>query len=72
MLGLACHARAQTGLFYTRDELVGTQVLAVTNYLPKQVVPFISEVLVTGFVQENGAVIFARPNKLTPNGSMLA
>jgi tRNA-binding protein len=51
---------------------VGTQVLAVINYLPKQVAPFISEVLVTGFVQENGAVVFARPNKLTPNGSMLA
>jgi tRNA-binding protein len=63
---------AQITALYTPEQLVGTQVVAVTNFPPKQIGPFISEVLVTGFVQDDGSVILARPDKRTPNGSRLA
>lgn len=63
---------AQITVRYTPEQLIGTQVLAVTNFPPRQVGPFISEVLVTGFVGENGDVILARPDAPVPNGSKLA
>ena len=63
---------AQITARYTLEQLIGTQVLAVTNFPPRQVGPFISEVLVTGFVGENGDVVLARPDASVPNGSKLA
>lgn len=63
---------AQITALYTPEHLVGTQVLAVTNFPPKRIGPFMSEILVTGFVQDDGSVILARPDKPTPNGSRLA
>jgi len=62
---------AQITQHYTIEELPGTQVIAVVNFPPKQIGPFISECLVTGFADESGNVILARPSKQTPNGAKL-
>ncbi|MBI5229461.1 tRNA-binding protein [Candidatus Micrarchaeota archaeon] len=62
---------AQITSLYKKDELVGKQVLCVTNFPPKQVANFVSEVLVTGFVLENGEVVLAQPERKVPNGLKL-
>jgi len=48
------------------------QVVAVVNFPPKQIGPFISECLVTGFYQPDGSVVLAVPDRLVPNCSKLA
>ncbi len=63
---------AQLTVRYTPESLVGTQVLAVTNFPPRQVGPFLSEILVTGFIGEGGDVVLARPESPVANGSKLA
>lgn len=57
---------------YTPESLVGRQVLCVVNFPPRQVGPFMSEVLTTGFVLPEGAVVLAGPDSLVPNGTRLA
>jgi tRNA-binding protein len=63
---------AQITALYSPEELIGSQVIAVTNFPPKQVGPFRSEILVTGFVQDDGSVVLARPDKQVANGIKLA
>lgn len=63
---------AQITDHYTLEELVGKQVLAVVNFPPKQIGPFMSECLVTGLVQANGAVVLAVPDQPVANGLRLA
>lgn len=63
---------AQITVLYTKEELLGRQVLAVVNFRPRQVGPFLSECLVTGFYREDGAVVLAAPDKPVPNGGRLA
>lgn len=63
---------AQITTLYSLDELVGKQVIAVTNFPPKQIGPFLSECLVTGLVQADGSVVLAVPDKPTANGLRLA
>ncbi len=62
---------AQITVHYRPEELVGQQIIAVTNFPPKQIGPFISEVLVTGFADANGAIVLAQPTRPTPNGARL-
>lgn len=56
---------------YDLDELEGRQVLGVVNLAPKQIGPFTSECLVTGFVRENDEVVLAGPDTPIPNGTRL-
>jgi tRNA-binding protein len=61
---------AQITELYTKEELVGRQVLAVVNFEPKQVANFMSECLVTGFVTDEG-VVLASIDKKVKNGLKL-
>jgi tRNA-binding protein len=63
---------AQITDLYNREELVGSQVVAVVNFPPRQIGPMRSECLVTGFHREDGAVVLARPDSEVPNGAKLA
>ncbi len=62
---------AQITTLYRKEDLVGRQVIAVLNFPPKQIGPFRSEVLVTGFAREDGAIVLAQPQQPVPNGSKL-
>jgi tRNA-binding protein len=62
---------AQITVHYRKEELLGRQVLAVLNFPPRQIGPFMSEVLVTGLPDENGAVVLVSPDKPVPNGGKL-
>ncbi|WP_266205446.1 tRNA-binding protein [Pontibacter kalidii] len=62
---------AQITKLYKPEELIGMQVLCVTNLGKKQIGSFMSEVLVTGFADENGDIVLARPAGKVPNGSKL-
>jgi tRNA-binding protein len=57
---------------YDPEELTGRQVLGVVNFPPKQIGPFQSECLVTGFVLEDDEVVLAGPDDVVPNGTRLA
>ena len=54
---------AQVTDLYTRDDLMGRQIVGVVNFPPKQIGPFRSEFLLTGFVREDGAVVIAVPER---------
>lgn len=62
---------AQITDLYTTDRLLGKQVIAVVNFPPKQIGPFISECLVTGFYRDDKSVVLAVPDDSVPNGSRL-
>ncbi|HUD02127.1 MAG TPA: tRNA-binding protein [Rhabdochlamydiaceae bacterium] len=54
-----------------KDALIGKQVLAVVNFPPKQIGPFISEVLTLGLPDSNGKVILVNPEKPVPSGAKM-
>lgn len=60
---------AQITYHYSKDELLGKQVIAVVNFIPKQIGKFVSEVLVLGLPDENEKVILLAPTLPVPNGS---
>jgi len=62
---------AQITRLYRREELVGKQVIGVLNFPIKQIGRFFSEALITGFADENGAIVLAVPERSVPNGSRL-
>ncbi|AKQ45686.1 tRNA-binding protein [Rufibacter radiotolerans] len=62
---------AQITQRYTLEELIGKQVICVTNFGPKQIGPWRSEVLVTGFEDEEGNIVLAQPQAQVPNGKRL-
>jgi len=62
---------AQITMHYTPEQLIGRQVLGVVNFPVKQVGPFMSQALVTGFTDENGAIVLAGPDLAVSNGARL-
>lgn len=62
---------AQITKHYTKEELIGKQVVGVVNFPIKQIGNFFSEALITGFADENGDIILTSVDKMTPNGSKL-
>ena len=59
---------AQITDYYTPDELIGKQLLAVVNFPPKQIADFISEVLILGTYSTGGVI---PPDKKAQNGDKL-
>jgi tRNA-binding protein len=62
---------AQITEHYAPDSLIGKQVAAVVNFPPRQIGPFMSEVLTLGFPDSSGAVVLVSPNSVVPNGARL-
>ena len=62
---------AQITDLYSKEELLGKQVLVVSNLAPKKIGPFISECLITGFSREDKEVILAIPDSKVSNGLLL-
>ena len=62
---------AQIKDLYTRDDLLGKQILAVVNFPSKQIARFRSEVLTTGFYLPTGEVVLLHPERKVPNGAKL-
>lgn len=62
---------AQITKLYTKEDLLGKQVVCVTNFPPRQIADFMSEVLTTGFPDENGDIVLTQPERKVPNGSKL-
>jgi tRNA-binding protein len=62
---------AQITAHYRLEDLVGRQVAAVVNFPPRQIGPFMSEVLTLGFPDENGDVILMGPGSPAPNGGRM-
>jgi tRNA-binding protein len=62
---------AQLPANYPLDALPGRQVAAVVNFAPRQIGPFMSEVLVLGFPDANGNVVLVAPDRPVANGGRL-
>jgi tRNA-binding protein len=62
---------AQVTHLYTKEELVGRQIIGVVNFPVKRIGPMSSEFLVCGFYREDGAVVLAVPEQAVPDGAKL-
>jgi tRNA-binding protein len=62
---------AQITVHYAPETLVGRRVLAVVNFPPRQIGPFMSEVLTLGFADAAGAIVLAGVDLPAPNGAKL-
>ena len=62
---------AQVSKHYTKDELLGKQVMGVVNFPPKQIGPFISEALTLGLPDGEGGVVLLSPTKEVPLGGKM-
>ena len=67
----ARRSSAQLTVHYTPEALVGRLVLAVVNFAPRQIGPFMSEVLTLGVPDDAGAVVLIRPDHEVPLGGRL-
>ncbi|MBP6818930.1 tRNA-binding protein [Ferrovibrio sp. MS7] len=62
---------AQITAHYTPDALIGRQVIAVVNFPPRQIGPFLSEVLVLGLPDTQGQVVLLGPDQRVENGGRM-
>jgi tRNA-binding protein len=62
---------AQITKHYAAEALIGKQVAAVVNFPPRQIGPFMSEVLTLGFPDDDGGVVMIQPTQAVPNGGKL-
>lgn len=62
---------AQITDHYSPESLVGRQVMAVVNFPPRQIGPFMSEVLTLGISDVSGAVVLLTPEQDVPNGARM-
>ena len=62
---------AQITVHYTPETLVGRQVVAVVNFPPRQIGRFMSEVLVLGLADADGAIVLLAPDRAVPNGEKM-
>lgn len=56
---------------YTKEQLLGKQILAVVNFPKKKIAGFSSEVLVLGLSDADGAIVLVEPNSRVSNGERL-
>ncbi|MBI5470625.1 tRNA-binding protein [Candidatus Kaiserbacteria bacterium] len=56
---------------YSKEDLIGKLVVCVTNFPPRKIGPFVSEVLTCGFYRPDGSVVLAVPDKDAPLGAKL-
>ena len=69
-LGLR-NSSAQITELYSREHLIGRQVIAVVNFPPKQIANFVSECLVLGVYSGSGEVVLLAPERKTANGMQI-
>ena len=62
---------AQITAHYAAEDLVGVQVVAVTNFPPKQIANFVSECLVLGIYDDRGEVVLLKPERRVSNGNKI-
>ncbi len=62
---------AQITKYYRPETLIGKQVFAVVNFPPRQIGPFMSEVLTLGFPDDEGAVVLGSIDLRVPDGGRL-
>jgi len=62
---------AQITVHYRPQDLLGRQVAGVVNFPPRQIGPFMSEVLTLGFADANGDIVLLEPERVVPNGSRM-
>ena len=69
-IGTRCSS-AQITRHYTSEGLIGKQVVAVVNFPPRQIGPFMSQVLTLGVPDESGEVVLLHPSLPVPNGGRM-
>ncbi|WP_298839148.1 tRNA-binding protein [uncultured Roseobacter sp.] len=62
---------AQITTHYTPETLVGRQVMGVVNFPPRQIGPFMSEVLLLGVADSDGAIVLISPDHDVPDGGRM-
>lgn len=62
---------AQITKHYSKEDLVGRQIVGVINFPTKQIGTFMSECLTTGFPDKNGDIVLTEPERNVPNGSKM-
>ena len=62
---------AQITVHYQPEDLIGRQVMAVVNFPPRQIGPFMSEVLTLGYADTSGAIVLAGVDHAVPNGAKM-
>jgi tRNA-binding protein len=63
---------AQVTTLYSRTDLLNRQVIAVTNFPPKQIANFLSECLILGIISHEGAVVLVQPDRKVADGLRIA